>query len=209
MNPDAVRFVHGLPVNGGAIVRFATMLTRSTGTRAFAVLLLCLAAPAPLEAQRGGGGDSDEAAFLRAAGEHFDTPRSEVLVLTRWGLSATEIPVVLRLAKRAGVSPDVVVSRRRHGASWMEIAHGYSVHAGDFHVPIDGSRGFLTEVYERFSARPASQWREISLSDVEVVGLVNIRFLSRKLDVRPEQVVEAMGDGSNIVGAFIRLRRGG
>lgn len=185
------------------------MTRRSTGIRALAAFLLCLAAPTALEAQRGGTGNSDETAFLRAVGEHFGTPRSEVQVLTRWGLSVGEIPVVLRLAKRAGVSPDVVVSRRRQDDSWMEIAQGYSVHAGDFHVPIDGSRGFLTAAYERFSARPASQWREISLSDAEVVGLVNIRFLSRKLDVRPVRVIEAMGDGSDIVGAFIRLRGGG
>ena len=185
------------------------MISRYNGTHALAGILLCLAAPTALEAQRGGGDEANKAAFLRAVGEHFGTPRSEVRVLTRWSLSAGEIAVVLRLAKRAGVSPDVVVARRRHGASWMEIASGYSVHAGDFHVPIDGSAGFLSAAYERFGARPASQWRDISLSDAEVVGLVNMRFLSRALDLRPEQVVEVMGDGKDIVGAFIRLRSGG
>lgn len=185
------------------------MTVPSGRTRAVTGILLCLAAPTALEGQRGGSGNSDEAMFLRAVGEHFDTPRSEVRVLTRWSLSAEEIPVVLRLAKRAGVSPDVVVARRRHGDSWMEIAQGYSVHAGDFHVPIDGSPGFLKTAYERFGTRPPSQWRDISLSDAEIVGLVNIRFLSRALEVRPEQVVEAMGDGNDIVGAFIRLRSGG
>jgi len=178
-------------------------------THAIAGILLCLAAPTALEGQRGGSGNSDEAMFLRAVGEHFDTPHSEVRVLTRWSLSAKEIPVVLRLAKRAGVSPDVVVARRRHGDSWMEIAHGYSVHAGDFHVPINGSPGFLKAAYDRFGARPASQWRDISLSDAEIVGLVNVRFLSRALKLRPERVVEAIGDANDIVGVFIRLRDGG
>lgn len=182
------------------------MITRFTGPRALAAVLLCLAAPAALQAQRGGTGKSDEAAFLRAVAEHFDTPLSEVQVLSRWGLSTREIPVVLRLAKRAGVSPDVVVAQRRRGVDWMEIARGYSVHAGDFHVPIDGSPAFLNAAYGRFNARPASEWRDISLSDAEVVGLVNLRFLSRALDVRAGRVGEAMGDGNDIVGAFIRLR---
>ena len=185
------------------------MIARFAGTHALAGILLCLAAPTALEAQRGGTGKTDEAAFLRAVGEHFGTPQSEVQVLSRWSFSAREIPVVLRLAKRAGVSPDVVVSQRRRGDSWLEIAHGYSVHAGDFHVPIDGSPGFLNAAYERFSARAASEWRDISLSDEEVVGLVNIRFLSRALDVRPGRVIEAMGDGKDIVGVFVRLRSGG
>ena len=185
------------------------MITRFAGTVVPAGFLLCLAAPAALEGQRGGKGDTDEAAFLHAAGEHFGTPRSEIRVLARWGLSAGEIPVVLRLAKRAGVSPDVVVAQRRHGEGWMEIARGYSVHAGDFHVPIDGSPGFLSTVYERYDARPPSQWREISLSDPEVVGLVNLRFVSRALDVSPERVARAMGDSGDVVGVFIRLRDGG
>jgi len=158
-----------------------------------------------LQGQRGGERDPDETAFLRAVGKHFGTPRSEVVVLSRWGVSASEIPVVLRLSKRAGVSPDVVVARRRHGDGWMEIARGYSVHAGDFHVPIDGSTGFLKAAYERFNARSASDWREISLSDDEVVGLVNLRFLSRALGLSPGRVLRAMGDDRDFVGVFIRL----
>ena len=171
--------------------------------------LLCPLAPGAVHAQRGQQGDPDEVAFLRAVGEHFGTPRSEVLVLSRWGLSTREIPVVLRLSKRAGVSPDVVVAQRRHGDAWMQIARGYSVHAGDFHVPIDGSFGFLNAVCERFNARSASEWREISLSDEEVVGLVNVRFLSRALGMSPRQVIEAMGDGRDVVEVFIRLGGGG
>jgi len=68
---------------------------------------------------------------------------------------------------------------------------------------------FGEEVDDRFGARPASQWRDISLSDAEIVGLVNVRFLSRALKLRPERVVEAIGDANDIVGVFIRLRDGG
>lgn len=183
-------------------MRFATRLLLG------GVLLFPLA-PGSVRGQGGTGGDPDEVAFLRAVGQHFGTPRSEVLVLSRGGVAVIEIPVVLHLSKRAGVSPDVVVARRRRGDGWMEIAGGYSVHAGDFHVPFDGSAGFLRAVYERFNARSASQWSEISLSDEEVVGLVNVRFLSRVLDLTPARVVKAMGDGRDFVGVFIRLSGGG
>ena len=175
----------------------------------FATALLFLLATGAAEAQRGGAGDSDEEAFLRAVGEHFDTPQPEILVLSQWKLPAGEIPVVLRLASRAGVSPDVVVAQRRRGSDWMEIARGYSVHAGDFHVPIDGPTGFLSGAYERFHARPASQWRDVSLSDEEVVGLVNVRFLSRSLGLPPGRVLSALGDGDDIVAVFRRLKGGG
>jgi len=172
-------------------------------------VLLFPLAPGTMKAQGGTGGDPEEMAFLRAVGQHFGTPRGEVLVLSRGGMSASEIPVVLHLSKRAGVSPDVVVARRRRGDGWMEIAGVYSVHAGDFHVPMEGTAGFLNAVYERFNARSASEWSEISLSDEEVVGLVNVRFLSRVLDLSPARVVKAMGDDRDFVGVFIRLSGGG
>lgn len=171
--------------------------------------LICPLAPGTVRGQGGAEGDPDEMAFLRAVGQHFGTPRSEVLVLSRWGVSASEIPVVLHLSKRAGVSPDVVVARRRHGDGWMEIARGYSVHAGDFHVPMEGAAGFLNSVYKRFNARSASEWHEISLSDEEVVGLVNVRLMSRVLDLSPARVVKAVGDGRDFVGVFVRLGGGG
>ena len=183
-------------------MRFATTLLLGG-------VLLCLLAPGAAQGQRGGEGDPNETAFLRAVGKHFGTPRSEVLVLSRSGVSAREIPVVLRVSKRAGVSPDVVVAQRRHGAGWMEIARGYSVHAGDFHVPIDGPAGFLRAAYERFNSRSASKWREIALSDDEVVGLVNVRFLSRAVGMAPGRVLKALGDGRDVVGVFIRLSGGG
>lgn len=169
-------------------------------SRAAAALLFVLA-PGALGAQ---GGKSDEAVFLRAVGEHFGTPPGEVMVLARWDLSTAEIPVVLRLATRAGVPPDVVVAQRRRGATWLEIARTYSVHAGDFHVPINGSAGFLAGVYARFEARVASEWRDVSLSDEELVGLVNVRFLSRSLGVPASSVVGELG-GGDVVAAYIRL----
>ena len=178
----------------------------STGLR-LAWMLPCLLVPGAVRGQA--GGDPDEMAFLRAVAKHFGTPRSEVPVLSRWGVSAREVTVVLRLSRRAGVSPDVLVAQRRRGDGWMEIARGYSLHAGDFHIPVDGPAGFLSAAYERFDARSASEWREVPLSDEEVVGLVNLRFLSRALGVALGRVLAAMGDGRDVVGVFARLRGGG
>ena len=171
--------------------------------------LLFLLATGAAEGQQRGAEESNEEAFLRAVGEHFGTPHREILVLAQWRLPAGEIPVVLCLASGAGVSPDVVVAQRRRGGNWMEIARGYSVNAGDFHVPIDGPTGFLRGAYERFGAKPASEWRDVFLSDDEVVGLVNVRFLSRSLGLPPGRVLSALGDGGDIVAVFRQLMGAG
>lgn len=169
---------------------------------------LMLLAPAALQGQ-GTEGGSGKTTFLSAVGEHFSIAPSEVAVLSRWKLSEGEIPVVLFLAERAGVSPDVVVAQRRRGQSWMEIAAAYSVHAGGFHVQIDGPAGILGDAYDRFAGRAASEWRGISLTDEEVVGFVNVRFLSRFLGVPPARVAQELGAAGGMVGVFQRLQGGG
>ncbi len=160
-----------------------------------------------ISAQGQGTDAAAEAAYLQAAGEHFGIPESEVAVLTRWRMSAGEIPVVLFLARRAGVSPDVVVAKRRQGSSWMAIAATYSVHAGDFHVQLAVPPGNLANAYEQFNRWPVSQWGQVALSDQEVLGLVNLGFLSRALGVSPETVAAELGQGGSMVAAFQRLRR--
>ena len=171
--------------------------------------MLILLAPAALQSQGRVGGNPDQSTFLRAVGEHYGIAQSEVAVLSRWKLTAGEIPVVLFLAERAGVSPDVVVAQRRRGENWTAIAAAYSVHAGDFHVRIDGPTGVLAAAYDRFSGRAASEWREISLTDDEVVGFVNVRFLSRFLSVSTSRVAQELGGTGGMVGVFQRLRGGG
>lgn len=171
--------------------------------------VLLLLGPALLQGQAQTRGGAEEVAFLRAAGDNFGFPHRELEVLRRWSLSAGEIPVVLFLAKRAGVSPDVVVTQRSSGERWMAIATKYAIHAGDFHVPLGGPYGTLAGVYNRFNDRPASEWREISLSDDEVVGLVNVSFLARYLRVSPGRAAQELGRGGGMVGAFLRLRGGG
>lgn len=182
-------------------------MTRTSRLLTLAPLLLLLA-PAGLQGQRPDAGAPDQAEFLRALAEHFGTPEQEVAVLAQWKLDMGELPVVLFVADRAGVSPDVVISQRRRGEAWMTIAGGYSVHAGDFHIPIDGDPGMLSDAYGRFGARPASEWHEVTLSDVEVVALVNVRFLSRHLGLPPDQVVGELGGTEGVVSVFIRLKGG-
>lgn len=166
------------------------------------------AAPHGLCGQR--GSEESREAYMRAVAGHFGAPEREVSVLSQWGLSAGEIPVVLFLADRAGVSPDVVVAQRRRGTGWMDIAQGLSVHAGDFHVRVDGARGFLSGAYERFGQVAPAEWSGVRLTDPEIVGLVNVRFLSRALGMPAGDVLRGLGAGGDIVEGFARLTgRGG
>lgn len=165
-------------------------------------------APTRGEAQQ----DSPEEAYLRATAQHFRVPVEEVRILAEWDLPTVEMPVVLHLARRAGVSPDAIVTLRRGGSSWGELATRYGVSVETFHVPLpdDAATGALERAYRAFGDTPRSSWDRIRLTDSEVVALVNLAFLSQRLDVPHRVVLEAAGAGSDFVRAHRTLTaRGG
>ena len=108
--------------------------------RKLAFWLLLASAPLALSAQVGGGGE-DAAAYARAVGEHFRVPPEEVAVLSEWGLAIEEIPVVLFLARRGGMSADALATLKRGGQSWFQLAQRSGLDAGSFLVPLPESAG--------------------------------------------------------------------
>jgi hypothetical protein len=170
-----------------------------------AVLLSALAlAGDPAVAQ------SPDDMYLQAVGEYYRVPVVEVRVLASWGRPAAEIPVVLFLAGRGGVSPDAVMALRNAGRSWREIAGRWQVHAGDFHVPLDPAQdaGPLARVYEAYRTQPGTGWPSIELNDDDVVLLVHLKFLAEYLGVAPASVLAALGRAGPGPSALQALRRG-
>lgn len=168
--------------------------------------LFFLLVPGAVSGQRGGDDAGAEADFFRGVAEYYNVDQQEVAVLSQWGMAPAEIPVVLFLAGRAGVSPDVVVAQHQRGRDWIDIAQAFGVHAGDFYVRLEGPPGFLSSAYDRFAATTTARWSEVSLADRELIGLVNVRFMSRFLRVPPRDVIRALPRGGNVVAGYRTLR---
>jgi hypothetical protein len=130
-------------------------------------------------------------AYYRAVGQHFGVPPDEVSVLSEWRLDPEEIPVVLYIAARGGISPDAVVALREGGTGWPTVARRYALDAGSFHVRMEGAVGSLARLYEEYAARPQAQWGSITLRDDDVIDLVNLRVLSEVLRTGPAMVLQA------------------
>lgn len=173
--------------------------------RTLVVLCAVLGAAAPAAAQ---GADGDGvAAYYRAVGEHFRVPANEIMILSEWRLPAEEIPVVLFVASRGGISPEAVVAHRRAGRGWGDVARRYRLDATSFHVPLDGPAGSLAGAYEAYRSRPQPQWSGIELADSDIVALVNLRVLAEVLGTRPEAVLQARDGAGSWVGAYRTLAR--
>lgn len=152
------------------------------------------------------GGAAGREAYFGAVAEYFALPAAEVSILGEWRLPDEEIPVVIFLARKAGVSPEAVVALRRSGRGWSELAGRYGLGADQFHVALrdDAPAGMLSDVYGRFRALPASRWREVALGDGEIVGLVNLKVLAQTLRRSPEEILLRAGHGT-WVEAYLRF----
>lgn len=163
-----------------------------------------LLAVAPLRAQ----GEFED--YFRAAASHFGVSASEVGILAEWDIQADEVPVVLFVARRAGVSTDALAALRRSGRSWADLASQYGVNAGHFHVTLDEATplGPLSRAYGEYRVRASAGWPAIRLEDREIVLLVNLRFLAEELGRSPADVLGALERAGSGPAAFRLLVTG-
>ena len=140
-----------------------------------------------------------ELAYYRAVASYFQVPASEVAILAHGGdIAADEIPVVLFVARRGGVSAEAVAALRESGRGWTELAQRFGVGANALHVPLGdpASAGALSAAYQRFAATPMPQWSTMRLESDEIVALVNVRVLAQALGVEPDAVARRTGSMS-------------
>lgn len=178
----------------------------TTQWTAGALLAAALLAP-PVAAQE----DDAVGAYFRAVAEFFELPPSEVEILREWRLDREEVPVVLFVAGRTGVSPEALAQLRRSGRPWTELVGRYGLDASHFHVPLpqDAPAHAVADAYAQFRATPASRWREVTLTDRDIVVLVNVRMVAQTLRLPPELVLARQGTTSSFVELYAQLLRRG
>ena len=161
---------------------------------------------APVAAQERAAARSD---YFRAVAGFFNLPPSEIAILSDWQVPADEIPVVLFLARRAGVSPEALVALRGSGRGWAELADRYRVRASAFHVPVrdEAPTGRLEAAYRLFRSTPVGEWGTLRLSDDDIVALVNVRVISQTLGLSAERVLAETSAGESFVDLYTRLSR--
>lgn len=153
--------------------------------------------------------DAARADYFRSVSSFFNLPPNEVAILSDWDIAPAEIPVVLFVARRAGVSPEALVALRSSGQSWAELTARYRVTAAALHVPLrdDADARALDGAYRDFRATPVGDWGAIRLDDGLIVGLVNVRVLSQTLNLPPERVLAGAEPGVPWVTLHARLKR--
>ncbi len=176
-----------------------------------AVTLLTAVVGVAVLPSRGVAQEDAVASYYRGVADHFGLPPSELRVLAEWRLQAEEVPVVLFLARHAGISADALVALKRGGRSWAELAERYDVGPGAFHVPLQASSppGTLASAYEQFRSTPSGGWDRIRLDDGDVVQLVNLKFVTEYVGAPADRVLQLRQREGSYVAAYGALMRSG
>src|SRR5258708_26605922 len=103
--------------------------------------------------------------FYFAVGNYYQVPERQVDLVRDRALPPDEVPVAFFVARRAGVSPTVVVDLRRRGVSWADIAMHF--HFGpDIYYFRDGPP----------YGKAYGYWKNHPPRDAEVIDAVNNSF---------------------------------
>ena len=140
----------------------------------------------------GGRGGID--GFHLSIGEYYHVPEREVVVIHERGIDDEELPVVFFIAERAHVSPDVVVSYRLRGMSWMDITLHFGLGPEIYYVPVRDCRP-CGHAYGYYKNHPRKDWNRMHFKDRDIVDQVNLKFISEHHRYAPETVVKYRSEG--------------
>lgn len=136
--------------------------------------------------------------YYLAVGKYFNVPERAVSTIKKKGVSDEELAVVFFIADRAGIKPAPVMELRDLKKSWLEITLHFGLSPEIFYVPVNTDPGPpYGKAYGYFKNHPRNEWKQIQLSDVEVVNLTNLRIFSKLYGVSPEDVIKWRAEGKH------------
>ena len=138
--------------------------------------------------------------FHVAISKHYNVPEKEILVVQKKRIPDEELPVLFFLAKHLDVSNSVILKLRLSGKSWVDICHYYTLSPDIFFVELKKNPGPpYGKAYGHFKNKPRKNWREISLSNDDIINFVNLKFISDHYGYDPDFVAEMRGKGRGFV----------
>lgn len=150
--------------------------------------------------------------FFLAVGDHYRVPQSEVMIIRERGFDPYEVPVVLYLAKRAHVTPEVIMELRLSGFTWLDITLRFALGPEIFYVPV-GIEVIVppyAKAYGYYRKKPKKDSKAVVLSDDDIINLVNLKLMSEYYRYPPEKIIKMRSEGKEFfsINDEIRKERG-
>lgn len=144
-------------------------------------------------------GEEGIESFYLSVGEYYRVPHREVIIIReRHRIPHDEIPVVFFLAHRARVSTGAIIDLRLGGLSWLDITFHYGLTPEIYYLPVKAGPPY-GKAYGYYMNKPRKAWKKIVLADVEVVDLVNLRFISEHWGYPAGEVIRLRREGKGFI----------
>ena len=147
--------------------------------------------------------------FFLAVGDYFRIPQTEVIIIRERGTPADEIPVVLFIAKRAHVEPEIVMDFRLRNNTWLYTTLRFGLGPEIFYVPVDMviKDSLYGKAYGYYKHKPRKEWKTIVLSDNDIVNLVNLKLMSEYYRYPPEEIIKMRSRGQEFYSINDEIRK--
>lgn len=148
--------------------------------------------------------------YVVGVSSYYRVPEREVIIIHDRGIAYDDLPVVYYLADRCNQSPDVIVDLRLGGMSWIDITWRFGATAEVFYVPMREPVGPYRTTYSRFREAETGKntWKSVRLRDADVVNQVNLQFISKQYNQKPEEVAKVRSGKSNFVKVHDEVKKG-
>jgi len=178
-----------------------------------AVLMLTTASV--IESDAGGAdtgvspGEEALGGFFLAVRDYYRIPQWEVILIRQRGIPPYEIPVVLFIAKRAHVAPEIIMDFRLRDNAWLYTTLRFGLGPEIFYVPV----GVVvrdppySRVYRYYNHKPRRKWKTIVLRDDDIVNLVNLKLMSEHHGYPPEKIMRMRSGGKEFVSINDEIRK--
>lgn len=154
-------------------------------------------------------GDDGLKEFHLAIGRQYNYSEKEIVAIEKRKIPQEELPVLFCIARRAQVSPMTIAKLRLGGQSWWEITIHYGLSPDLFFIPVDGVPGPpYGRAYGYYKDKDKHHWKTVRLEDVEIINLVNLRFICERYKKAPSEVIRMRARGDNFVRIHGEVKRG-
>lgn len=144
--------------------------------------------------------DGRLSSFYLSLGEYYRVPERDIRFIHERHIPDHDIPVVLFISRHAHIAPAIIIDFRLAGLSWMDISLRFGLAPDIFYVPVQSIYGPpYGNAYGHYQRHQRSEWHKIRLADEDIMNLVNLRFISERYRVPPEDVMRMRSGGKNFV----------
>ena len=139
--------------------------------------------------------------FYMALGDYYNVQYEEVYDISETGIADEDLTVAYFIADRAKVDVGEVAADRKIGGSWNSIASSYGLNSSSFYMimAIQFKSRTYKPLFEKFSSVPQSTWKNIELTDLDIVNLVNLKFVGSHHDYTVIDIMAMRDYGKSFV----------